>query len=97
MQYLQGRFQGLFLVYISQSKPYGMDPIHQSPFLHSGMNEILNNPQLLFATTFKSTRVVENVALVIGEDNFVFDPVHSTLGPVGTKINLSCRRETDLQ
>ena len=84
-------------MYSNQSKPYGMDPIHQSPFLHSGMNEILNNPQLLFTTAFKSTGVVENVAHVICEDHFIFDAVRSTLGLVSTKDNLSyCREDKPL-
>ena len=60
------------------------------------MNEISNNLKLLFTTTFKSTGIVENVAPVICEDNFIFDAVHSTLGLVGTKITSAVFRKTDL-
>ena len=42
-------------------------------------DEFLQNRKFLRATRLESTRVVKNVALVIGEYKFVVDPVLASL------------------
>ena len=44
-------------------------------------NEVLQNPEFVYATCLDSARIVENVTLVIGEHKFVINAVLASLVP----------------
>ena len=56
-----------------------MQSISQSPLLRLAFNKFLDSLQLVFTACLKSAGVVENVAIVIHEDEFVVNLVLATL------------------
>ena len=56
-----------------------MQPIFQSILLWLAFDEFLYGFQLVCTARLKSTGVVENIAIVIHEDEFVVDIVLATL------------------
>ena len=56
-----------------------MQSIFQSRLLRPASDEFLYSLQLVFTTRLKSAGVVENIALVVREDEFVVDVVLATL------------------
>jgi len=53
--------------------------IFQSPLLRLVFDKFLYGLQLVFTARLKSTGVVENIAIVVREDEFVVDVVLATL------------------
>ena len=65
----------------SAGKPYRMQSVLQVPFTTLASNKFLQNFEFLRATRFDSTRIVKNVAIMIGEHKFVVDAVFASLTP----------------
>lgn len=64
---------------LKKSEPYRVQSIAQPPFSTLASNELLQNPEFVFATRLDSARVVKNVTGVIGEHELVVDCVLASL------------------
>ena len=62
-----------------RNKPYRVQSILQSFLPRLATDKLLHNLQLGFTSSLESTRVMENIAGVICEDEFVLDVVLATL------------------
>ena len=60
-------------------KPYCMQLVSYFSFSTLATNEFFQNLEFFRATRLDPTRIVKNVACVIGEHNFVIDVVLSSL------------------
>jgi len=56
-----------------------MQSISQSPLLRLAFNKFLDSLQLVFTACLKSAGVVEYIAMMVREDDFVVDIVLATL------------------
>ena len=56
-----------------------MQPVLQSPLLRLAKDKFLDNLELVFTACLKSTRIVENVSIVVREDEFIVDVMKATL------------------
>ena len=56
-----------------------MQSVFQSFLFRLSFDKFLNGVQLIFTTRLKSAGVVENIAVVVCEDDFIVDVVLATL------------------
>ena len=62
-----------------KNKPDRVQSIFQSFLFRLAFDKFLNDVQFVFATRLKSAGVVENIARMVREDEFVVDLVFATL------------------
>jgi hypothetical protein len=61
------------------SIPYCVQSLRQLPLFRPTTDKILHNLQLHFIPNFKSSEVVENIAIVLCKGNFILDVVRAML------------------
>jgi len=63
------------------NKPYRVQPIFQSLLARLSLDEFLHDLQLRLTTRLESAGVVENIAIMSFENDFVIDMMEATLQP----------------
>ena len=56
-------------------------------------DEFLHDLQLIITTSLESEGVVENIAIMSFENEFVIDIVEPTLQPRSSRFTISCRQQ----